>query len=124
VLELRKDAVGGGCSLLSPDVVLHLRDQALAVPADGDVRTRRLRMLGDVGKRLTDDEVGSRSTEAGGRSSTSTWTSAASRNAPRAPTRGVDPPVGEHGRMDPAGEVADLGDRALASPSVVRTRLG
>lgn len=59
-MELRKDAVGGGCSLLSPDVVLHLRDQALAVPADGDVRTRRLRMLDDVGKRLTDDEVGSR----------------------------------------------------------------
>ena len=95
-------------------VVLHLDRQTVAAPTDGDVARVALRVLRDVGERLAHDEVGG-GLDRCGRPLCDVDAHLDRHGGTCGERRQgrVEPPVGEHGRVDPAGQVAHLGDRAL-----------
>jgi hypothetical protein len=93
---------------------VHLDDQPLGGHASGDLAPPRARVLGHVGQRLGDGEVGGR-LDRGGQPVGHVDRHRARHRAARGERgdRGVEPAVGEDRGVDPAGEVAQLGERDL-----------
>ena len=90
-----------------------LDDQAPALLEQRDLAPRRRGVLGGVGQRLGDDEVGGGLDDrraAGARCRASTFTGSAERS-PSESTAAAQAAVGQHRRGDAAGEVAQLLDR-------------
>ena len=106
-----------GCSIgAAAAVVAHVDEQRGPNSLDARRGLRRRAVLGQVGQRLGDDEVGGRprSPPAAARRSDTSIVDRHRRCAPAsAGQRGVEAAVGEHLRVDAAHELAQLADRRL-----------
>ena len=97
------------------DAVVGDRDvQAIAAASCNDVDPLRARVLGRVGQRFADDEVGDRlDGRIAARLDLDVERHGYRRPTGQARQRGVEPAIGKHRRMQPAGEITQLHQRML-----------